>query len=175
MPKHSNQPLSAAERELIHVLHANKTDDEDKRRRRRGGERLPAVTSWRCYWRRRRHDGDGGGGTVARCFPSLSPLCVFCFSFSSLLLPFSSLPSLLSSLSLLPLLPLSPLLFYLFLLPLPCFYRQKQGRGTCGGGHCAAAPPPSLNTWKAGQVGVPFRRLFEVIGGREVEIGRAHV
>ena len=24
-----------------------------------------------------------------------------------------------------------------------------------------AAPPLSLNTWKAGQVGVPFRRLFE--------------
>ena len=113
VPKHSNQPLSAAECELIHVLHANETDDEDKRRRRRGSERLPAVTSWRCCWRRR-HGGDGGGGTVAGCFPSLSLLCVFVFRF--LLCFFLSLLCLLSSL--LSLFSLFPPFFFF---PLPLF------------------------------------------------------
>ena len=109
---------------------------------------------------------------MALRFPSLSPL-FFSFSPLQLLLlllcsPFSllSFPLLSLSLGLLPLLSSlsgfsSPSLRLLFLLsPSPVFIGKNRG-GDVVGQPLLAAPPPSLNTWKVGQVGVPFRHHFE--------------
>ena len=74
---------------------------------------------------------------MAGGFPSLSLLCFF--SFSSLLLPFSSLPSLLSSLGLLPSVPSVP-----FIKSSPVFIGKNRGDERWGG-HCW--PPPPLTLW----------------------------
>ena len=101
------------------------------------------LERWWCWqrlmwqgWRRRRNWLFAVACSAV--FLSLSPLfysllcCFFFFFFYFALSPFSSAFFSLSLPSL-----LFPLSFFLLLLPLPCFYRQKQGGGaTWWGDHC---------------------------------------
>ena len=150
VPKHSNQPSFSCKR---------------KKGRRAIGERDGATRDylrWRCRWCcwRWRHGGRRCSVSLSLSTSSIVFFALFYFFFFSVF--FFSFPFLFSSFMLCSLSssPLSWSPFLLFpsfhLAALPCFYRQKQG-----GRPLLAAPPPSLNTWKAGQVGVPFRRLFE--------------
>jgi len=95
-------------------------------------------------------------------FSSSFAVC-FSFIFFPFPLVFSllfSLPSPLFSLSL----GLSVSPFFLFSSPSLVFIGKNRGGRRGWGGHCAAAPPPPLQQVEIGLC----RRLFEVIGGREV-------
>ena len=132
-------PPSAAERELLHVLHANEGGW-----RANGGDRAA-----RDYLRLSRGGAAGGVGTVAMVAEARWP-AVFLLSLSFVFFVFFSTFSPLfsrsspSSPSLFPsvLFPLSWSSFF-FSVPFPCFYRQKQGGTSWWGGHCW--PPLSIN------------------------------
>ena len=151
-------PSLFAERELIHVLHEGATNVNKTRQRRGNGM---ADLRWR------RGGAAGGGGTVAGGFPSLSLLC-FCSLLcrSSFFFFFSFFFLFLSSLYPLSCIPSPSLLSHFFFLPsvpLPCFYRQKQG-GANGG----AATVGKCKTFHPGkglilEIVMTYNRMFALV------------
>ena len=150
-----------------------------RKRSRRNGRWRRRGKKADLWWRR--GSANGGDDTVIAAAlllagndppPPSSPSSVFfffCFFF-----PFLLLFSLFSSLHSSPI--SSPLSFYslsslivslsvfFFPSPSPVFIGKNRGGRRGWGGHCAVAPPLPLQHVESGLC----RRLFEVIGGREV-------
>ena len=122
-------------------------------------ERLPAVTSWRCCWRRG-HGGDGGGG---RQWFSLSLSLLFFFVFFPAASSSSSSPPSLFSSLLSRFVSLLSSFFSFFFSASPVFIGEKQGGGTSWWRPVCCRPSnarPTRGKWLASGVLVSASFIF---------------